>query len=224
MGCSEHKGIIVEDVSSQSVSDVEALDNRQNVDNFSVESDFTGMTDENNESIKSNEPTMIYVYVCGAVCNPGVVEVEEGSRAELALEKAGGFAEGANTVYVNLAAKLKDGQRLFFPYLDESLNMDYVLESGTGINGTEVEVGINGTGISGEADGSAGFQDMYPVNINIADATTLCNIPGVGPSRAEAIIDYRTSYGPFTRTEDIMNVSGIGETSYNKMCSYICVY
>lgn len=145
----------------------------------------------------------IYVYVCGAVCSPGVVIVPEGSRAEYALEKAGGFAEGANTVYVNLAAKLTDGQRLYFPFLDEALNQEL-----------------------GEADEAAGettSQGGFPVNINTADTAALCTLPGIGDTRANAIIEYRTNYGPFERIEDIKNVSGIGDASFEKLAPYICV-
>ena len=148
-----------------------------------------------------------YVYVCGAVVNPGVVCVPEGSRADYAIELAGGFAEGANTVYINLAARVYDGQRLFVPYLTDELNEEFVMDS------SEIDAGISDTTEAG-----------YPVNINAADASMLCTLPGIGVSKANSIIEFRNSNGPFKHIEDIMEVSGIGETSFRKLEPYICVY
>ena len=67
------------------------------------------------------EPQMIYVYVCGAVRDPGVVEVPEGSRAEEALRLVGGMTAEADPFYVNLAETVTDGQKLYFPTLEEGL-------------------------------------------------------------------------------------------------------
>jgi len=164
---------------------------------------ISSITDVENAALAEDDVPDIYVYVCGAVCSPGVVIVPEGSRAEYALEKAGGFAEGANTVYVNLAAKVTDGQRLYFPFLDETLNQE-VEESDAAAGGTTSQGG-------------------FPVNVNTADAATLCTLPGIGGTRANAIIEYRTNYGPFERIEDIKNVSGIGDASFEKLAPYICV-
>lgn len=159
---------------------------------------------ENNAKEPDSEEALIYIYVCGAVCNPGVVRVPVGSIAEYALELAGGFADGANTVYVNLAAKVSDGQRIYVPYLDEAQNCE-----------------IEETNAVTEASGSE--MSSFPVNINTADVVTLCSIPGIGESKANAIIEYRNNYGPFETPEDIKNVSGIGDASYARIASYICV-
>ncbi|MCQ2526474.1 MAG: helix-hairpin-helix domain-containing protein [Lachnospiraceae bacterium] len=164
---------------------------------------------QDDASEKNAERELICVFVCGAVCNPGVVYVDSGSRAEQALEMAGGFSEGANRVYVNLAAKVSDGQRLYFPYLDETLNFSMEEEIAGYAND------------SGESDSAP--SNSYPININTADVSSLCSIPGIGETRANAIIEYRNTYGPFDTTEDIKNVSGIGEASYAKMAPYICV-
>ncbi len=61
------------------------------------------------------------------------------------------------------------------------------------------------------------------LNINIADSTALQTLNGIGPSKAQAIIDYRTEHGPFAKIEDIMNVSGIGATTYANIQNYITV-
>ena len=70
------------------------------------------------------EPQMIYVYVCGAVRDPGVVEVPEGSRAEEALRLVGGMTAEADPFYVNLAETVTDGQKLYFPTLEEAETLE----------------------------------------------------------------------------------------------------
>lgn len=132
----------------------------------------------------------IYVYVCGAVVNPGVVEVPEGSRAEDALLAAGGFREDAGREAVNLADWVTDGQMLYFPTAQEA-------EERT------AETGGNGDG---------GL-----VNINTADAAQLCTLPGIGESRAADIIAYREKNGGFESCEDIMKVPGIKTGAYEKI-------
>ncbi len=61
------------------------------------------------------------------------------------------------------------------------------------------------------------------ININTADSGTLTTLPGIGESRAEAIISYRNTNGPFGTIEDIMNVAGIKEAAFEKIKEYICV-
>ena len=136
----------------------------------------------------------ILVYVCGAVKNPGVVSLREGGRAADALEAAGGFAENAATDYVNLAEKVSDGEKLYFPDKEEC---EAVLQ--TEDNGGKL------------------------ININTADAATLCTLPGIGEARATDIIRYRETFGPFESCEDIMKVSGIKTSVYNKIHDMITV-
>lgn len=135
----------------------------------------------------------ICVYVCGAVEAPGIVFLPEGSRAADALEAAGGFAFHAAVDAVNLAAKISDGEKLYFPDCEE-----YRAQA------------------EKQASASAGL-----VNINTADAAQLCTLPGIGESRAADIIAYREAHGGFASCEDIMNVSGIKENVYNKISDKI---
>lgn len=137
----------------------------------------------------------IRVYVCGAVVSPGVVALPEDSRAEDALSAAGGFAEDAWRDYVNLAERVQDGEKLYFPTLDEK-----------------------GSGSLPEQEAGSGL-----VNINTADVTALCALPGIGEARARDIIAYREAYGAFESCEDIMNVSGIKTSVYNKISDMITV-
>ena len=135
----------------------------------------------------------IRVYVCGAVVSPGVVSLPEDSRAEDALAAAGGFAENAWREYVNLAERVQDGEKLYFPTLEETGSLS-LPESDSGL-----------------------------VNINTADAAALCTLPGIGESRANDIIAYREANGPFESCEDIMNVTGIKTSVYNKIMDKITV-
>lgn len=135
----------------------------------------------------------IRVYVCGAVASPGVVSLPEDSRAEDALAAAGGFAENAWRDYVNLAERVRDGEKLYFPTLEESDSL-LLQESDSGL-----------------------------ININTADIATLCTLPGIGESRANDIIAYREANGPFDSCEDIMKVSGIKTSVYNKISDKITV-
>lgn len=135
----------------------------------------------------------IRVYVCGAVAQPGVVSLSEGSRAEDALSAAGGFAENARKDYVNLAEWVTDGQKLYFPTLEEAESLARQ-ETGSGL-----------------------------ININTADVTTLCTLPGIGESRAKDIIAYREDHGAFESCEDIMQVSGIKNSVYSKISDMITV-
>lgn len=141
------------------------------------------------------EPQMIYVYVCGAVRDPGVVEVPEGSRAEEALRLVGGMTAEADPFYVNLAETVTDGQKLYFPTLEEAETL-------------EAEVKATAEGL---------------VNINTASVEELCALPGIGASRAADIVRYREQNGAFQTKEDIMKVSGIKQNAYDKLCDKITV-
>ena len=149
--------------------------------------------DEMMASEEKNHTSVIYVYVCGAVKTPGVYELPEGSRGEAALRAAGGFEENAATSYVNLASVLKDGEKLYFPTLEENIQATN-------------EVGGDGK-----------------VNINRASVKELCSLPGIGESRAMDIVNYREEHGAFGTCEDIMKISGIKESVYQKIKDRIIV-
>lgn len=139
------------------------------------------------------EASVIYVHVCGAVRNPGVVMLPEGSRGQDALEAAGGFGEDAAEEAVNLAAVVTDGMRLYFPTPEEVL----------------------------EAKSAAQDETVGPVDINSAGVELLCTLPGIGETRARAIVAYREEHGAFGSAEEIMQVSGIKEGAYNKIKALI---
>jgi len=146
-------------------------------------------------------PVMVWIHICGAVNNPGVYELPEGSRIYEAVDLAGGFAEDACEDYVNLAQVITDASRIMIPTTDEVAEGSIFLQDTTA-------VAINDNGL---------------VNINTADAEELCTLPGIGESRAEAIISYRNKTGGFDTIEQIMEVEGIKSGMYSKIQDKICV-
>ena len=157
-------------------------------------------------SVQATEPAikeeiMIMVDVAGAVVHPSVVELPEGSRVFEAVEKAGGLTAEADTGTINQAEILTDGQKIYIPTKQE------------------IKAGNSGGGFSGS---SVSGQSSL-ININTADSSALQEIPGIGPATAEKIISYRNENGKFNKIEDIKNVSGIGDKTFEKMKKKITV-
>ncbi len=148
----------------------------------------------------------IRVYVCGAVRNPDVYTLDPDVRMIDAVNAAGGFSREAAGEYVNLAARIEDGQKIYIPTYEE-IEQAPVAENET----SGLSAGENPTGTDGK------------VNINSADKATLMTLPGVGESKADKIIDFRQINGGFKTIEDIMLVAGIKEGMYNKIKDLICV-
>lgn len=146
----------------------------------------------------------IFVDIGGEVKNPMLAELPEGSRVEDAIEAAGGLTDNADMTSINRAAFAEDGAKIYIPA---------VTEPG--------EISASG---GAAAAASAGVSTSTgKININTADSETLQELNGVGPSTAQKIIDYRTSRGSFGSIEDIKNVSGIGDKTYEKLKDFITI-
>lgn len=176
-----------------------------------VYSEYDQVYSLNDEKVEENSSSNIYVHVAGAVESPGVVELEEGQRIVDAIEKVGGLTDDAEIFEVNLAYVLKDGQKIYIPTVEEAelQEVEYI----TSENGKNIIVNEN----TDSSDVSA------IININTATQTELEILTGIGPSTALKIIEYRNENGDFSSIEDIMNVSGIGESKYNSIKNNICV-
>jgi competence protein ComEA len=140
-------------------------------------------------------PAPLVVDVAGAVPRPGVYELPEGSRVKDAVQAAGGFLAEADKSSINLAAPIEDGQKLEIPFLA----------------GAE-PVGVVRSSAPSEL-----------IDINTATLEELNTLPGIGPTLAQNIIDYRDTYGPFAFIEDIMNVDGIGPPTFEQIKDLISV-
>jgi len=148
------------------------------------------------------------VHVIGAVLRPGIYVFAEGSRVEDAVTAAGGLSSNADLNAINLAAKLEDGQQLNVPAL-----------GGAVPQGPEPTAGFRVLPSSAATSTPAG--DL--ININTASAEQLDTLPGIGPTTAQRIVDYRTENGPFSRIEDLMNVAGIGPATFDSIQALITV-
>lgn len=182
-------------------------------------------------------PETIYVDVCGAVAEPGVYELSSDSRVFQAIEKAGGYLPEAAVSYLNRARSLSDGQQIYVPTREEVDSRTIPpTQDGTTQTGTIANNNVNGTGSTdstkiGKASGdnqqptsdSAGGSADSRINLNTADVSQLTTLTGVGESKALAIIAYREENGPFTSVEDIMNVPGIKEGTYEKIKDKIAI-
>lgn len=146
---------------------------------------------------ESADGAVVMVHICGCVAAPGVYGVPEGSRVYEVIELAGGFLPEAAESYLNLAQIVSDGQKLVVPSVDEVESDRY------GQIADDAENGL--------------------VNINTADKERLMTLPGIGQSRAEAIIAWREQNGSFQTPEEIMQVSGIKEAAYEKIKRLITV-
>ena len=138
-----------------------------------------------NEVQTSNN--VIIVHISGCVENEGIVKLEDGARIADAIEEAGGATLDANMDNVNLAYKLKDGQKIYIP--------------------SNIEYGVNIVTEKGEGIVEGSVDSNGKVNINTATQTELETLTGIGPSMALKIIEYRKNNGNFSSIEDIKNVS-----------------
>lgn len=149
------------------------------------------------ESVKQD----IYVYVCGQVQMPGVYILPEGSRIYDAFYMAGGLTAEAAMDYWNQARVLKDGEMIYVPTAEELINSNFE------------------TNVTNHEESS----DKSKVNINTASKEELMTIPGIGETRALAILVYRQENGPFTSIEELKNVEGIKDGVFSKMKDYIVI-
>ena len=144
------------------------------------------------DSEKEKSTENIFVYVCGAVQKPGVYELLPGQRICDAIAAAGGLSEQAAGDSLNQAEVLSDGQMLRVLTKEEAATVQPGQETA-----------------ESSRDGR--------VDINTADASALMSLPGIGQSKADAIIAYRNEHGAFKAPEELMNISGIKEGVYQKI-------
>ena len=149
-------------------------------------------------------PAPILIQVVGAVPTPKVCTLSPGSRVQDAIDCAGGFTTDANQDYLNLAALLKDGERVVVPTLS--------LNSPSSKASPLTEVGSMPTPTP-----------TRPININLASQSDFESLPGIGPVLAARIIAYRDANGPFKTKEDLQNVPGIGSGLFAKIKDDITV-
>ena len=186
----------------------------------------TGMnqTDEARDAV-TNQTGQIAVYVCGAVQKPGVYYLPAGSRVCDALQAAQGFTQQADSEWLNQAQIVSDGQMLVAYTKDETdaMRQSSGKMSLQDVSGSGSAPAMNGSPPSGNTAGmdsaasAEGADAGGLVNLNTASKEQLMTLPGIGEAKADAIIRYRTESGCFASTEDVMNISGIKNSTYEKI-------
>jgi len=146
----------------------------------------------------------IAVHIIGAVPRPGLYEFAEGARVQDAIDAAGGLLASANIDSINLAALLEDGQQLTIPYKDGEAPAVTTEEDDTLV-------------LPGSTEEPSSQTSEELININTASVEELDSLPGIGPTIAQRIIDYRDENGPFQTIEDILNVSGVGPSTFDQI-------
>lgn len=161
----------------------------------------------------------ILVHISGAVNKEGIVELKVGSRIADVIDKAGGMKEEADIEDINLAYPLEDGMKIRIPTKQEKDNKSQEMQEEKTENYVTTSSGVSN---SEKSEGKSKNTQKEKVNINTATQTQLETLPGIGPSTAMKIISYRKEKGKFIKIEDIKEVSGIGESKYNKIKDLIC--
>lgn len=161
---------------------------------------------------KQNSETIV-IHITGEVKKEGVIYLEEGARIIDAIKEAGGETKQADLSQVNLAYELQDGQKIYIPNKNEKIT-EYIVDNSN-------ENLMNNQNTNKSDSGSNG--KIIKININTATLAELDNLPGIGPSTAQKIIEYREKNGKFKKIEDIQNVKGIGEAKYEDIKEKITV-
>ena len=174
-------------------------------------------TTEEQNTTNSESNSKIIIYIAGQVRKEGVYELDENSRITDAIEIAGGLKEDANIENINLAEVLEDGMKIYIPDKKEPNNNQSenknLIQKNTG----------NTTENSKKTNTDNKQNQNTKININTATQTELETLPGIGPSTALKIINYRKDNGKFKNINDIKNVSGIGDSKFNNIKNLIKV-
>jgi competence protein ComEA len=164
-------------------------------------------------------PASTVVYVAGAVVHPGMYALATDARAYDAVTKAGGFTHDADTVAVNLAAHVADGDEIAVPHLGDAppaSSRAHHRASGRASKHTSRGSHRRRAPRSGDAP-------AQPVDLNTADESALEAIPGIGPTLATRIVEFREVNGPFPTVDALADVSGITPAKFDTMAPFLTV-
>lgn len=179
-------------------------DSKQEEGNFTT----MGIEDEVPETVEAEAPepppseqedASVYVDVKGEVEAPGLYEVRKGERLKFVIDRAGGFTPQADSNIINLAIKVTDEMLIYVPKIGEAEAAFPVIQ------------------------GNQGSSEETRINLNEATKEEFESLPGIGPAKAATFIQYREENGPFNKIEDIKNISGIGDKTFEKLKEYIFV-
>ncbi len=158
--------------------------------------------EEEIEPEQVKDPERVYVDVKGEVVKPGLYEVRQGDRLKFVIDRAGGFTEEADEKVINLAVKVIDEMMVYVPKVGE----------------VEAHPELLASSPTSEMNNA-----NSKLNINTATQQEFETLPGIGPAKAGTFVQYREENGPFASIEDIQNISGIGEKTFEKLKEHIFV-
>jgi competence protein ComEA len=178
-------------------------------------------------------PLPLRVHVTGAVVHPGVYALPRGSIWQDAINAAGGRTDLGDVSRINLAQSIVDGDQILVPELIPSATprLSKTTPAPTPLSGAQAAVTV-GPGTPSPTPPptatpapttSSATDAGGKININTATAAELDTLPGIGPTIAQRILDYRTAHGPFANIEDLMNVKGIGPATFDKIKDLITI-
>lgn len=189
--------------------------------NDSVITEVLAETTSTTSAVKE-ESTMLYFDIKGSVKKPGVYEFTQGDKIIDAINKAGGLTKNATTNNLNLSKKLTN-EMVIYVFSKNELTTTKAYEQVSNVSECKCEtIEINNC-VDKNTTNESTNNETSKININTDSKEKLMTISGIGSSKADAIIEYRTKNGNFKTTEDIMNVSGISKTIYDKIKDTITV-
>lgn len=172
---------------------------------------------------EENDDKLINLEVKGEVKNPGVYSLKEDSIIKDVIELCGGFTSNANTNNINLSMKVKD-EMVIFIYKKSVYKKVNKVDTGCKSNGYDISKCVEKKeSIIESSNKNITSNETKLININTASINELTTLSGIGKSKAEAIITYRQNNGLFKSIEDIMKVSGIGKSTYEKFKANITI-
>ena len=169
-----------------------------------AESGEDSVSFDRTEEVQTEQSMVLYADICGAVQEPGVYKLEEGARIFQLIKQAGGLREDADLNSVNQAEIVTDGRKIRIYTKEEAASLSQQIWESTAESEQTAPVSAK-------------------ININSADIVQLTQLTGIGEARAADIIAYRTEHGRFLTIEEIMNVSGIKESTFQKIKDQIVV-
>ena len=188
-------------------------------DNFVANNEI--ITKEVNEVAKQEE-VKLYFDIKGSVKKPGVYEFTQGDRIIDAINKAGGLTKNATTNNLNLSKKLTN-EMVIYVFNKNELTTTKAFEQVNNVAECKCETIEVNNCVDKNTTNESTNSETTKININTDSKEKLMTISGIGSSKADAIIEYRTKNGNFKTTEDIINVSGISKTIYDKIKDTITV-
>lgn len=180
------------------------------------------------EEVKEEDPKVYKIDIKGAIKNPGVYQLNEGSRVIDAVKIAGGVTEFADTSVNNLSKHITDEMVIVIYTADEVSKFKEIkakeeLEDKACQQYNEVINNNSCIDSSSNTDDNPNMEIDTKISINTASIDLLMTLPGIGEAKAKNIISYREKEGKFQKIEDIMNISGIGESVFEKIKDYITI-